>query len=412
MRLDVVIFGGGAAGLWLLDDLSRRGARVLLLEANRLGAGQTISSQGIIHGGLKYTLQGALTPSAVQIREMPGLWRDCLAGVRQPDLCQVRLRASHCHLWRTDSLGSRLGMIGARVGLRVAPQSLTDVERPAALAQCPGVVARLDEQVIAPDSLLDALFALNKARVLSVGSSAFQIELDAPAKVRAIRLSDPTTNARLDLAPRHVVLAAGRGNAELRRRCGLADTAMQSRPLHMVMASGDLPLLNGHCVDGRATRVTVTSDRDSSGRTVWQIGGQVAEIGVELDQRSLLVRAADELRAVLPGIDLSRVEWAGYRVDRAEQAVPGGARPESVGVLFEGNVVTAWPTKLALVPYLARQILEQIGLPQAAAGEPNRDESAICDAWPRPQVAVLPWEMPRAWLTTDELSQTPRRKAA
>src|ERR1700733_7712281 len=85
MQLDVLIFGGGAAGLWLLDELRRRGARVLLLEADRLGAGQTIASQGIIHGGLKYTLQGGLTPSAMQIREMPGVWRDCLAGRRLPD---------------------------------------------------------------------------------------------------------------------------------------------------------------------------------------------------------------------------------------------------------------------------------------------------------------------------------------
>ncbi len=126
MQVDVLIFGGGAAGLWLLNELARRGDRVLLLEAGRLGAGQTIASQGIIHGGLKYTLQGALTPSAVQIREMPGLWRDCLAGRRLPDLGGVRLRAAHCHLWRTDSLGSRLGMIGARVGLRVAPQAIAD----------------------------------------------------------------------------------------------------------------------------------------------------------------------------------------------------------------------------------------------------------------------------------------------
>ncbi len=94
MQVDVLIFGGGAAGLWLLDELARRGDRVLLLEAARLGAGQTIASQGIIHGGLKYTLQGALTPSAVQIREMPGLWRDCLAGRRLPDLRNVRLRAA------------------------------------------------------------------------------------------------------------------------------------------------------------------------------------------------------------------------------------------------------------------------------------------------------------------------------
>src|SRR5258708_22259578 len=121
MDLDVLIFGGGAAGLWLLDRLSRRGDRVLLMEARQLGRGQTIASQGIIHGGLKYTLHGLLTSAAREIRDMPGIWRQCLARARTPDLRHTRLRAPACHLWRSDSLRSRLGMLGAHVGLQVAP---------------------------------------------------------------------------------------------------------------------------------------------------------------------------------------------------------------------------------------------------------------------------------------------------
>ena len=58
-RPDVVIFGGGVAGLWLLDELVRRGRDALLLESSRLGTGQSIAAQGIIHGGLKYSLAGA-----------------------------------------------------------------------------------------------------------------------------------------------------------------------------------------------------------------------------------------------------------------------------------------------------------------------------------------------------------------
>jgi glycerol-3-phosphate dehydrogenase len=406
MQLDVLIFGGGAAGLWLLHELSRRGAQALLLEADRLGAGQTIASQGIIHGGLKYTLQGALTPSAVQIREMPELWRDCLAGARQPDLRGVRMRAAHCHLWRTDSLGSRLGMIGARVGLRVAPQVVTDDERPSALARCPGTVARLDEPVLAPESLLAALVAGNERRVLRVDSSKVQFDGGA-GTVRSVRLTDPATGQQMKLAPRHVVLTAGRGNGELRRLAGLPSTVMQTRPLHMVLVRGALPQLNGHCVDGRATRVTVTSDTDTAGRTVWQVGGQIAEIGVGLDERALLARAAEELAAVIPGLELRGAEWATYRVDRAEQATPGGKRPETVGLFREGNVITAWPTKLALVPCLVERILEL--MPAATGG--SAEAPAIGDDWPRPQIAELPWEVSRRWYSTGELPQAGRQAA-
>ncbi len=114
--------------------------------------------------------------------------------------------------------------------------------------------------------------------------------------------------------------------------------------------------MNGHCVDGARTRVTITSDRDSKGRTVWQVGGQLAEDGVVLDEPLFVRRAYDELAAVLPGVDLSECEWAAYRVDRAECAMPRGGRPDTATVLSEGNVITAWPTKLALVPQLARMV--------------------------------------------------------
>jgi hypothetical protein len=176
---------------------------------------------------------------------------------------------------------------------------------------------------------------------------------------------------------------------------GLSPGAMQRRPLHMVLLRGRLPRLNGHCVDGAATRVTITSDRDAAGRTVWQVGGQVAESGVTMDERSLVLRAKAELEATIPGIDLSQVEWATYRVDRAEGATRDGARPDSVQVRREHNVVTAWPTKLALVPRLVDEVCQAIGRVgglQSAAPIPAD--------WPRPKVAQPPWETAR-WLTIE-----------
>ena len=147
----------------------------------------------------------------------------------------------------------------------------------------PEVLAEPAASLLAPESLLETLFAANAKRVLSVDASHVEITCAAPGTVRDVRIADPRSGASLQLEPRHVVLAAGRGNAELRRRCGLVQTAMQSRPLHMVLVRGNLPELNGHCLDGAKTRVTITSDTDDEGRMVWQIGGQIAEEGVNLD---------------------------------------------------------------------------------------------------------------------------------
>jgi len=47
----------------------------LLFESSALGGGQTHKSQGIIHGGMKYALQGVLTKEASGMIDMPHLWK-------------------------------------------------------------------------------------------------------------------------------------------------------------------------------------------------------------------------------------------------------------------------------------------------------------------------------------------------
>lgn len=420
MDMDVVIFGGGAAGLWLLDELTRRGRSALLLEANALGTGQTVAAQGIIHGGLKYTLSGLLTNSATSIREMPAIWRECLDGLREPNLSAVRRRSDECFLWRTESLSSRLGMLGAQFGLRVAPQTVATNDRPEILRGCPGSVARLPEQVISTVSLIEVLAERNRERLLKVDPARVEFDGGQSGEVTSIRLDGNVT-----LRPRAVVFTAGAGNSNLRRSVGLATEAMQRRPLHMVMLRSErLPMFQGHCVDGAKTRVTITSEADSSGRTVWQVGGQIAEDGVAWDERTLLTHARDELRAVLPNIDLSSVEWNTYRVDRAEGIVPGGKRPESVQIRCEGNCLTAWPTKLALVPQLAMELVATLQQflpadgrePMAVSRNPFPEETEIGQRLSaigyRPMVALPPWETATRWLADRDIETVIRSKAA
>ena len=412
MRLDAVIFGGGAAGLWLLDRITRDGGHVVLLVAGALGSGQTIASQGIIHGGLKYTLQGLLTRSARHIRGMPDLWRDALLGRIAPNLTRTRLRSDCCYLWQTQSLTSRAGMIGARIGLQVKPDMLADQERPAIFAGVPGTVARLAEQVISPQSFVGDLFEQYRDRILQIdAANGVEFELRSPGEVTAIQLrtGSGTDHAkRIRLIPRQVIFTAGRGNAGLRQRVGLDTNVMQLRPLHMVLARGDLPELNGHCVDGAKTRVTITSDRDGAARRVWQIGGQIAEDGVGKTAESQIHAAHSELTAVLPGINFAGVEWSTYTVDRAEGTTTDGKRPDTVQVLCAGNVTTGWPTKLALAPALALEIASRV---QPADQRLPFDTTPLAD-WPRPPVASLPWEETARTWTILTPGFTPVRRAA
>ncbi len=392
LPLDVLIFGGGIAGLWLLDELHRRGVRALLAECRALGAGQTIASQGIIHGGLKYMLDGGVSASARAVGDMPDHWRACLEGRAPPDLRATRVRSACCYLWRTESLSSRAALAASRYVLRTAAEKVPRADRPAALGGCPGEVIRVAEPVLDVAALLADLARQHASRLLLVDDSSITFDCAGDGCIRAVHLRPPDSDMRLTLRALHVVFTAGAGNESLRRCAGLPEDAMQRRPLHMVMARGNLPELFGHCVDGNRTRVTITSATDGAGRAVWTLGGELSERGVDCSGNELIAHARREIAAVLPGIDLSRTEWASYRIDRAEGRTVGGARPEGPTWRREGNVITAWPTKLALAPRLAHDIADALGAPQM----PNTDFEPPRD-WPRPAVVQPPWEVTDQW---------------
>ena len=88
---DIAIIGGGIAGLWTLSQLRNQGFNAVLFEQEALGSYQTVGSQGMIHGGIKYALSGAWSGSSEAISAMPGVWRSCLAGEGKVDLrgCQI-----------------------------------------------------------------------------------------------------------------------------------------------------------------------------------------------------------------------------------------------------------------------------------------------------------------------------------
>ncbi|MEM9703951.1 MAG: FAD-dependent oxidoreductase, partial [Planctomycetota bacterium] len=235
---------------------------------------------------------------------------------------------------------------------------------------------------------------------IAAGGLSFQA---AENRVTAVTLAGPHGES-LTVAPKHIALTAGAGNARLLERLGLLASPevpqMQRRPLHMVLVRGEqLPALSGHCVDGAKTRVTITSDVDSRGRTVWQVGGQLAEEGVKFDPPTLIRRGERELSEAIPGVDLTGCDCATYKVDRAE-GHSGGVRPEDAQIFTAGNVHTCWPTKLALAPVLARRLAERIGDAAARPFAPPAD-------WPRPVVAAPPWETAE-WSVAKE----PLRRAA
>ena len=402
--VDLAVIGGGIAGLWILDAAVRAGRNAILIEAFELGRGQSVAAQGIIHGGLKYTLRERDLDAAGAIAEMPGFWRDRHESNdgRGPDLRAARMSAPCTWMWRTDSLASRLGMLGAKAALRTRPETISEAERPRLLRNASGAVLRVAEPVFDTRSVLAAIADAHPGRIFGVdGPEGLEF---ASTGGRVERMILRSGDAEVAIRPAAVVLAAGVGNEGLRTRLGLDVEVAQRRPLHMGLVRGrTLPEFHGHCVDGNKTRVTITSGRDEAGRIVWQLGGDLAERGVERDDAAQRRAAYRELRGVLPGLDLDAIEdleWSSYRVDRAERRTRAGLRPDDAEVisLHDGRLVTAWPTKWALAPRLAASVLE---VTEGITGSIERSAASVdlpasFETLRRPRIAAFPWEE-RSW---------------
>ena len=115
---DICIIGGGVAGLWLNARLRKAGYHTVLIERGALGGGQSVKSQGIIHGGIKYALGGKLNAATEAIADMPNRWRQCLTGEGELDLSGVRVLSQHHYLWSPGSLISNLAGFFASKALR------------------------------------------------------------------------------------------------------------------------------------------------------------------------------------------------------------------------------------------------------------------------------------------------------
>ncbi|MCW5776944.1 MAG: FAD-binding oxidoreductase [Phycisphaeraceae bacterium] len=382
-RVDVAVVGGGVAGLWTLALAVRRGLSAVLFERSALGDGQTIASQGILHAGVKYALPGEAAREARALGAAARVWEACLAGDGEIDLRNVRTLSTCTHLWTAPEVGARLAARGAAALFRSSVRRLGRDELPGAFADSPeGVeVYEAEERVIEPSGLMHALAEFCEGRLCRVDES--RLEPEAPDSWACV-VRFGQEEVRVQAAS--VVLAAGEGNAVLLNGVHGGKEFMQRRPLHQVMIDAAPVPVFGHCVGlSGVPRLTVTSAM-SRGRTVWYLGGGVAESGLELSTDEQIERARGEVASCLPWLEFSAARWATLRIDRAEGRVVGRKRPESFIVRRFGNVSAVWPTKLALAPLVAAEVAQSWGEPRSDA-----DIHAVKNR-PMPEVSRPPWE--------------------
>ena len=383
LNTDIAIVGGGIAGLWLNAQLRQRGFNTLLIEKDALGGGQSVKSQGIIHGGAKYALHGALSGSSEAIADMPDRWRKALNGEGELDLRGVRLLSDAHYLWSPGSIAGNLTSFFASKAMRGRVDQVKGQQLPAALQdkEFKGRVYRLAELVLDVPSLVQRLVEL-------AGNSLLHAQKVTPRyanqQLVGVHADNYTINAQ------RVVLCAGNGNQALLQAFELNKPEQQLRPLHMVLAKGPTLLpLYAHCLGGGSKpRVTITTHPAADGQWVWYLGGNLAEAdGVARSAEQQIKAAQTEIAQLLPWIAQDTTQWATLRVDRAEPVQSGLVRPDNAFISEHGALLVGWPTKLALAPDFSDRVLKLLARddiqPSAVQSYPDL---------PRPAIAQPIWE--------------------
>ncbi len=381
---DIIIFGGGIAGLWLANVLKRAGYNLILIEKDTLGGGQTLASQGMIHGGQKYTLQGAVTGHAASIARMPERWESCFGGYGEIDLTSVKFLSENQVMWPAGSLLSDIAVFGAAQMVNAATRKLKQAEIPDALKangkKFKGSVYSMPEKVLDIRTLLQALAAPLKGRLFK--GEVSEILPDGQAAINGIVMQ-----------AQMLIFTSGTGNEDAFKMLKIDTQLTQRRPLRQIMVRPVPDTLYGHGIVGKPKpRMTVTAHPNGRDGYVWYLGGNIAEESAAMDDAAAIEFARKELRAVFPHIDWSNKQWATWAGDRAEPYAESGELPPGPFVQQRGRVLMAWPTKLTFAPALADRIADKLRDKKIVPEYKTEPPSEL----PPAEIGRYPWET-AAW---------------
>lgn len=325
----------------------------MLIDREGIGSGQTLSSQGIIHGGIKYTLNGILSGSASVIADMPRRWQACLSGEGELDLSDTLVNSPHQLMWSGENLSSKLTTFFSSKAVSSRMKRLEKNQYPHFFQNTAfqGSIYQLHEPVLDVPSLLKNLAKSWQHRMLRVDES-YALNVRDESNIELVCDS-------FSIQAEQLILAGGEGNEALLNELSIMKPKMQLRPLQMVLAKGaNLPRLYAHGI-GASSRplLTITSHQHSDGDIVWYMGGDIAEEGVGKSSGVLINETRVMLERLLPWLDTQNLQWSTHFVNRAEPAQKKLMRPDTSFLSSKNNIHVVWPTKLALAPNLSDAVV-------------------------------------------------------
>lgn len=400
IQTDILIIGGGIAGMWTLNRLTNLGYSAILLEKSALGDGQSMKSQGIIHGGVKYSLTGEASQAAQAIASMPKRWSDSLNGCGEIDLSQAEVLSPYHYMWSKGSLSSKLTTFFASKAVSEKMHPIAKEDEPIAFkdAKLKSKLYALHENVLDIPSVFQTLAQQHHGQCFQIdGVEQLDFQLRDDQSIESVKIK----NTDLSITPKFTVFTAGEGNEALMEKLKLPTKEkpeMQRRAVHMCLVKHhyDFPIY-AHCIGtGSKPELTITSHRHSDGSWVYYLGGNLSEDGVDLSQDEQIEVAKDTLKKLVPWLDFSTAQFDTFKLNKAEPKTKGLLRPDSSFVQSLSNCCVAWPTKLALAPQLADEVILEIQKHDIKASNKLNKENVIKQFQsvniPTAKAAIAIWE--------------------
>jgi glycine/D-amino acid oxidase-like deaminating enzyme len=355
-EVDVLIAGGGVAGMLVATKLCEQGFRCVLIEPSALAAEQSGHSHGYIHRG--YIYLRAEDYLVRQLRSAREQWEEYISKPTQVVPCSK------------DSL---IGFMNGEVAKyatqtwRAAELPLNEInesEWPSALKQTPlTAVYRTDEQSFDFTRVMLNLLARMKTCKL-VHGSVVRLSI---RKMECCSVEIQVQGNSHRVKARYVVLAAGRGTAEiLSNTLGKFRSVPNVRTSYMLVLKGEaLEPISAILPEHQFYGLFMVSRQDTQG-AVWLVSNYLSYGGLcgdrDVAARTWTRATLKTLDKIFPMLKDANISCGIYVAPKAEfrrdpERLPEGKIAEKIGLQ---NVLAIWPTKLTLSPLIAIEVVEQI----------------------------------------------------
>ncbi|MBX7151877.1 FAD-dependent oxidoreductase [bacterium] len=380
-KCDAAIIGGGIAGLFILDRLKSEGYNAILLEKNSIGYGQTLASQGMIHSGIKYRLDGSDPEISKQLVEVSQRWTDFFSGSVQPDLSSSTVHSTKQYLWTKNVLLDKLALKVVPMFMNKGAHKLPEAEQPPAFKLCGynNDVYEISETVMDVKSVCNYFFQKHFSSIYWGTADDFQ--LNSNGSIRSIQTDNITIEAGA------FFISSGSANETFGKTLKLLNIA-QRRPLRQFMIRGKLPLLYGHCVTSQPKPLFSITSHPYKNETIWYLGGNVAE---PLDGKGGYQTPTEIFKLlfqVFPFAKMMIDSWATYTIDRAEAKTADGRLPNEPTLMHHQNLALCWPTKLVYAPVLADHACNFM----RKIASPSFQKTSQQLSLNKPKLGEYPWE--------------------